>query len=56
MKAIGNVEKAFEILEKFKLDGILLISRENLIDPNIRYFTNFAQEEGFLILLLEQSL
>ncbi|MCD6371258.1 MAG: aminopeptidase P family protein [Candidatus Aenigmarchaeota archaeon] len=46
MKAIGNVEKAFEILEKFKLDGILLISRENLIDPNIRYFTNFAQEEG----------
>ncbi len=48
MKAIGyvNLKKLEKIENKLKLDAIILVSKSELIDPNIQYYTNFVQEEG----------
>ena len=48
MKAIGyaNLKKLEKIENKLNLDGIILVSKSELIDPNIQYYTNFVQEEG----------
>lgn len=48
MKAIGyvNLKKVEKIENELKLDGIILVNKGELIDPNIQYYTNFVQEEG----------